>query len=95
MNIEDNDAESSASHFSPQDNSLPGASRRPTQQENLEQLREMFPKKSRDELMQALRLEMFMRQLFLFLVLHLKLMKMLVVMMTACCSLLFSLQKAR
>jgi len=55
VNIEDNDAESSASHFSPQDNSLPGTSRRPTQQENLEQLREMFPKKSRDELMQALR----------------------------------------
>ena len=55
MNIEDNDAESSASHFSPQDNSLPGASRRPTQQENLEQLREMFPKKSSYELMKALR----------------------------------------
>ena len=55
VNSEDNDAESSASHFSPQDISLPGPSRRPTQQENLEELRKMFPKKSSDELMQALR----------------------------------------
>ncbi|XP_068752902.1 uncharacterized protein [Montipora capricornis] len=55
VNIEDNDAESSASHFRPQDISLPGPSRRPTQQENLEQLREMFPNKNSNDLMQAIR----------------------------------------
>lgn len=55
VNIEDNDAESSGSHFSPQDISLPGPFRRPTQQENLEQLREMFLKKNSNVLMQAIR----------------------------------------
>ena len=52
VNIEDSQP---ASHFSPSDISSPGPSRRPTKQENVEQLREMFPKKSSDDLMQALR----------------------------------------
>ncbi|PFX25073.1 ATP-dependent DNA helicase PIF1 [Stylophora pistillata] len=55
VNSEDNDAESLASHFSPQDISLLGPSRRPPQRENVEQLKEVFPEKSSDDLMQALR----------------------------------------
>jgi len=95
VNIEDNGAESSASDFGPQDISSPGPSRRPTQQENLEQLREMFPKKNSSDLMQAIR-KTFVQQLFLSPVLYLRLMKMmLVVMTTACCNSLFLLQKAR